>query len=165
MVNFVLTCSKSSVSVCFPDTMSAARPLKQTRLFLLLLCVVLCAALPSFVALWPLPPSLLFPFPPILPSLTHCVSSIQGDASPSHPAPFNSVHCVHFIPAPIPRIFRILGETLRILRTQCAETFAEPKAKGVSFRSRVVRGFPGAVEPRLRGKVWELIQKEAYESR
>ncbi|KAJ4937566.1 hypothetical protein JOQ06_002201, partial [Pogonophryne albipinna] len=51
----------------------------------------------------------------------------EGDASPSHPAPFNSVHCVHFIPAPIPRIFRILGETLRILRTQRVRLSIKPK--------------------------------------
>ncbi|KAK2841842.1 hypothetical protein Q5P01_012042 [Channa striata] len=102
----------------------------------------------------------LFFFPPILPSLTH--SSIQGDASPSHPAPFNSVHCVHFIPAPIPRIFRILGETLRILRTQRARSSIEPGARG---DPGVGGGLPDAVATRIRGKVWELIHKEAHESR
>lgn len=74
----------------------------------------------------PLPPSLFLFFSTHPPS-SRSVSSIQGDASPSHPAPFNSVHCVHFIPAPIPRIFRILGETLRILRTQRARTLAVRK--------------------------------------
>ncbi|KAK2918231.1 hypothetical protein Q8A73_004977 [Channa argus] len=108
----------------------------------------------------PSPSPSFFFFPPILPSLTH--SSIQGDASPSHPAPFNSVHCVHFIPAPIPRIFRILGETLHILRTQRARSFIKPKARGVPG---VGGGLLDAVATPIRGKVWELIHKEAHESR
>ncbi|KAM7396255.1 hypothetical protein PAMP_019312 [Pampus punctatissimus] len=86
----------------------------------------------------------------------------KGDASPSHPAPFNSVHCVHFIPAPIPRIFRILGETLRILRTQRTRSFNKPKP---TEDPGVGGGFPDAVATPNRGKVWELIHKEAYESR
>lgn len=109
----------------------------------------------------PLPPrSLLFfsTHPPI----SHSISSIQGDASPSHPAPFNSVHCVHLIPAPIPRIFRILGETLRILRTQRARSFSKPKPRGHPGVGRVL---PDAVVTPIRGEVWELIHIKAYESR
>lgn len=96
------------------------------------------------------------------PPISHSISSIQGDASPSHPAPFNSVHCVHFIPAPIPRIFRILGETLRILRTQRARSFIKPKPRGHPGVGRVL---PDAVATPIRGEVRELIHIEANESR
>lgn len=96
------------------------------------------------------------------PPISHSISSIQGDASPSHPAPFNSVHCVHLIPAPIPRIFRILGETLRILRTQRARSFSKPKPRGHPGVGRVL---PGAVVTPIRGEVWGLIRIKAYESR
>ena len=151
--------------------MSAARPRRADRVFISTHSpppLNRVRALHSFLLLLnaahtvrPLPPRSFF-FPPILPSLTHSVSSIQGDASPSHPAPFNSVHCVHFIPAPIPRIFRILGETLRILRTQRARSFIKPKPRGGSGVGGVLTD--AAATP-IRGKVWELIHKDAYESR
>lgn len=109
----------------------------------------------------PLPPRSLFFFS-THPPISHSISSIQGDARPSHPAPFNSVHCVHFIPAPIPRIFRILGETLRILRTQRARSFIKPKPRGHPGVGRVL---PDAVATPIRGEVRELIHIEANESR
>lgn len=46
-------------------------------------------------------------------------SRVTPAAQPLSPRPVSTrPRCVHFIPAPIPRIFRILGKTLRILRTQ-----------------------------------------------
>lgn len=97
----------------------------------------------------PLPPRALFFFsfflffipllspthpshPPTQPPIPHSTPSIQGDAGPSHPAPFNSVHrprsfhsCSHSA-----HISHPSGETLRALRTTAPSDFLPRRGEG-----------------------------------